>query len=302
MKLSEPGPLHHTTRIALAVLLVLSHPLWAATIIVDETTCTLVDAITAAETDSATGGCAAGSGADTIELTTDVTLTEVNNTHWGPTALPQVTTAVTIQGAGSVIERGVDAPDFRFLQVTGGTLELNDLTLRNGGGEVSGGALHNFGYTTLSNSTFSGNSGGQGGAIFNTHVLYVENSTLCHLQRPRALRGEQHFLGKLGDTRRRHLPSVCRQSGIWPDQCDEQHFLGKLGERTGWRDTKLRRGHRHAYELHVVGQLGKLWRRHRQLLQQLPDDNYEYDHRQQFHRLELLRPHLDPLPPQLRRR
>ena len=72
----RPGPVQRTTRITLAVLLVLSHPLWAATIIVDETSCTLGDAITAANTDAAVGGCTAGSGADTIELTTDVTLTE----------------------------------------------------------------------------------------------------------------------------------------------------------------------------------------------------------------------------------
>ena len=61
-------------RVALAVLLVLfSHPALAATIVVDETTCTLVDAITAANTDSPVGGCTAGSGPDTIELTTNVT-------------------------------------------------------------------------------------------------------------------------------------------------------------------------------------------------------------------------------------
>jgi len=49
----EPGSLRRTTRCALAVLLVVSHPVWAATIIVDETTCTLVDAMTAANTDAA---------------------------------------------------------------------------------------------------------------------------------------------------------------------------------------------------------------------------------------------------------
>ncbi|MEZ4561033.1 MAG: hypothetical protein R2851_29580, partial [Caldilineaceae bacterium] len=38
---------------------------YAATISVDGTTCTLADAITAANSDTATGGCVAGSGADT---------------------------------------------------------------------------------------------------------------------------------------------------------------------------------------------------------------------------------------------
>lgn len=50
----------------------------AATITVDGATCTLVDAIDAANSDTATGGCPAGSGADTIELQTNVTLTTVN--------------------------------------------------------------------------------------------------------------------------------------------------------------------------------------------------------------------------------
>src|SRR5690606_5038375 len=50
----------------------------AATITVDEVTCTLIDAITAANTDTATGGCIAGDvGLDTIDLQADVTLTAV---------------------------------------------------------------------------------------------------------------------------------------------------------------------------------------------------------------------------------
>ena len=47
----------------------------AAVIRVDEG-CSLHDAITAANTDSATGGCPAGAGADTIYLSGDVTLDE----------------------------------------------------------------------------------------------------------------------------------------------------------------------------------------------------------------------------------
>src|SRR5215212_3444143 len=43
-------------------------PALAATINVDGTTCTLVAAITAANNDTATGGCTAGSGADTLVL------------------------------------------------------------------------------------------------------------------------------------------------------------------------------------------------------------------------------------------
>jgi len=58
-----------------------SLPASGTTIVVDETTCTLVDAIAAANTDTAIGGCVAGFGPDTIELTTDVMLTEVDNNY-----------------------------------------------------------------------------------------------------------------------------------------------------------------------------------------------------------------------------
>jgi hypothetical protein len=64
--------------------------------------CTLVDAITAANTDTATGGCPAGSGVDTIVLPagSTQTLTSVNNDTYGPTGLPVVSSAMTIAGNG----------------------------------------------------------------------------------------------------------------------------------------------------------------------------------------------------------
>ena len=49
----------------------MASPAQAATITVDGTTCTLADAITAANNDTATGGCSAGSGVDTLTLTAD---------------------------------------------------------------------------------------------------------------------------------------------------------------------------------------------------------------------------------------
>ena len=57
-------------------------PAYAANITVEGTTCTLINAITAANSDSATGGCTAGSGADTLVLASNAThtLTASNNT------------------------------------------------------------------------------------------------------------------------------------------------------------------------------------------------------------------------------
>lgn len=69
----------------------------AASITVDKSadddsngTCTLWDAITAANTDTATNGCAAGNGADTITLGVNITL---------GASLPNITTEITIEGA-----------------------------------------------------------------------------------------------------------------------------------------------------------------------------------------------------------
>lgn len=61
----------------------------------DGTACTLADAITAANTDTAKGGCPAGSGADTITLQADAVLAA---------ALPAITSAVTIEGGGHKID------------------------------------------------------------------------------------------------------------------------------------------------------------------------------------------------------
>jgi len=133
--------------------------------------CTLVDAITAANTDTATGGCTAGSGADTINLQsgTTYTLTTVNNPQYGPNSLPSIISNITIQGNGATIARDGAAPNFRFFHVAvTGTLTLQNLTLSNGraqggaGGRGAGG----------------GGGAGMGGAIFNQGTLMVTDCTL----------------------------------------------------------------------------------------------------------------------------
>jgi cysteine-rich repeat protein/parallel beta-helix repeat protein len=159
----------------------------ATTIVVDETTCTLVDAITAANTDTAVGGCAAGSGADTIELTTDVSLTEINNGGGpganGPNGLPEVISDITVEGGDFTIER--IGPFFRFFAVpSNGTLALNDLTLTNGRSTSfpGGGAIWiDNGTVVLTNSTVSGNSapfGGGGIFLSGSGALILINSTV----------------------------------------------------------------------------------------------------------------------------
>ena len=56
------------TALLSALLLEFSSGVQAETIIVDNSVCTLADAIVAANEDEATGGCIAGSSSDIIEL------------------------------------------------------------------------------------------------------------------------------------------------------------------------------------------------------------------------------------------
>ena len=84
-------------------------------------TCSLADAITAANTDTATGGCPAGSGADTIELTENVTLTAL---------LPQITSEITLEGGGFTIDGD---GQYRIFNVgSGGDFTVNNAALING--------------------------------------------------------------------------------------------------------------------------------------------------------------------------
>jgi len=177
---------------AIALLLALGQaPALAAVINVDGTACTLVDAITSANTDAAAGGCPAGNGADTIVLPTGSTqsLTAVDNITLGPTGLPLITSTVTIRGRNSTIQRESNAPEFRILAVdSSGDLTLHSTTVSGGRStayypnHLDGGGVYNSGILTLTNSTVSGNDvgffGGDGGGVFNSGTLTLRNSTV----------------------------------------------------------------------------------------------------------------------------
>jgi hypothetical protein len=168
----------------LALLLALWHSSGlAATIPVDGTACTLAAAITAANIDAESGDCPAGSGADTLVLPVGgtLTLTGVDNSTYGETGLPVVTSTITIAGQGSMLQRDTTATDFRILAVGGGgDLTVEALTLRGGIAEpFRGGGVANYGGSlTLTNSTVSGNSAVCGGGVYNTSSLTLTNSTV----------------------------------------------------------------------------------------------------------------------------
>jgi hypothetical protein len=183
----------------IALLLALGQgPALAATINVNGTTCTLVNAITAANNNTATGGCTAGLGADTIVLPANSTqtLTTVNNTFAVATGLPVIRSDIIIAGNNSTITRAASAPEFRILAVGDpGNLTLRRTTIT--GGSVTdvvgvafsgsgGGILHVGSNTTLTltTSTISGNfaSNSGGGIAINGDLsaskLVLTNSTV----------------------------------------------------------------------------------------------------------------------------
>ena len=158
------------------LLLVLSFPLSAATIVVNTNSggtggpnCTLRDAITSAETDTATGGCSAGSGPDTIELpaNADIVLYEIDNELTGSNGLPAVTSEIIVNGNDATVRR-VSASNFRFFFLDfGSEMTLNRLTLQDGVNSSAGGAIHGFNANlTINQSNFVNNQGSSGGAIF----------------------------------------------------------------------------------------------------------------------------------------
>jgi hypothetical protein len=177
-----------------ALLLALGQgPLQAATLTVDGATCTLVDALTAANTDTAQGGCPAGSGADSLVLEppgSTVRLTQVHNTTYGPTGLPVVSSPITIAGQGGTLARASSAPAFRLLAVNSvGDLTLQNVTLTGGSAlgdfpaGFGGGVLNYNGAVSIENSTITGNTADFGGGIANRGDGYEDDGATLTLVR-----------------------------------------------------------------------------------------------------------------------
>jgi CSLREA domain-containing protein len=148
-------------------------------------TCSLRDAITAANTKTATNGCTAGTGNDTIRFS-------VTGTILLASTLPQVTDCrLTITGPPSpgITINGGNNPSqnvqgVQVMQVASRTtLDLRNLTIANGS-NMKGGGILNEGTLRITSSTFSGNEltpfvtndvGGAG--IYNDRRLTVTSST-----------------------------------------------------------------------------------------------------------------------------
>ncbi|MGQ0620933.1 MAG: choice-of-anchor Q domain-containing protein [Panacagrimonas sp.] len=169
-----PGRLHPLAAALAAGLFSLGGPpAHAATIQVGVGGCTLLDAITAANADHATGRCPAGRGTDTVVLPrgSTQTLRTVNNSS--NVGLPVITSTFTIQGQGSTIDSHPVAEPFALMEVgTAGKLTLLETTLS--GGRI---AIFNFGELNLTDSTVMGRSdANQYGGIENRGSATLTNS------------------------------------------------------------------------------------------------------------------------------
>ncbi len=165
----------------------------AATITVDGVTCTLVDAIRAANTNAVVGGCASGAaGVDTIDLQTDTTLTAASGYYYySDTGLPLVTEDLILSGNGHTIARDGAAPDFRILATANGVnLTVNDTTISGGKSADEGGGIffaggdpynNTRGDLNISGSTISDNDAQyEGGGIYHDGygTLTIQNSVI----------------------------------------------------------------------------------------------------------------------------
>lgn len=143
--------------LALAMALSSAPTAHAATITVGGG-CTLADAITAANTNTATGSCVAGSGADTIELTGDVILGG---------ALPQVTSDITLNGNGHTVDANGGAFSIFYANGNSADLTITNATITgmlNPTGFASAVYAYNGATVTINNSTITGNTKNAGSA------------------------------------------------------------------------------------------------------------------------------------------
>ncbi len=142
--------------------------------VADDGLCTLREAITAADTDTAANGCAAGSGADTIVFAVSGTI-PLAPALSSTLVAGAITTDITIDGVDTDIVLDGQGATSVLRVNAGGAVTLANLTVANGrqqgcdGGDTCGAVL-NYGTLRVRNSTFSANQTlglGNGAAITN---------------------------------------------------------------------------------------------------------------------------------------
>ncbi|MCI0635459.1 MAG: right-handed parallel beta-helix repeat-containing protein [Actinobacteria bacterium] len=195
------NPLRRSTIFTLGLLMLwvmvvpAAAPAWAATFAVGcGDVAGLIGAIAAANDESA------NPGPDTIELAAGCTYVLTAPLSLD-TALPQITSDVTIEGNGAIITRG-HGPELRFVWVgASGALTVNEIQMSGGFlPEGGGGAIVNTGDLSVTGSTFSNNTAGSSGAIANSGGALLEISASTFASNDAvAVSGEGGAIGSFGD-------------------------------------------------------------------------------------------------------
>jgi uncharacterized repeat protein (TIGR01451 family) len=158
-----------------------------ADLVANDGQCTLREAIMVANADTTVNECAAGSGDDTIDLSSITGIIHLT----GP--LPDLTSNIVFDGPGasSLTVRRDTGGNYRIFAVdTGAIVTISGLTISNGQVvDDHGGGIYNAGTLTLTNSIISNNNtntsvafNGHGGGVYNaiTGTLTLNGSTVSN--------------------------------------------------------------------------------------------------------------------------
>lgn len=156
-----------------------------ATITSDGVDCTLDEAIAVANSNMDANGCTLTGSNDMTSIDfldpvgsingDVIVMAPANQNVTLSSSLPNITTVVSIQGNGAIID-GNDSHQ-PFIVFPGGALKLDSVTVANGTVVGSGGGLINSGTATISNSTFSENTATFGGGLLSTGTVTISSST-----------------------------------------------------------------------------------------------------------------------------
>lgn len=144
---------------------------WAGTIAVDGTNCTLPEAVGVANHDLSADGCilidGLLGGADTLYLAEGVHAIDGATLYdeQGKNGTPQIISDITVvgQGAGATVTR-TGSDEYRLFYVTiTGTLTISNVNVTNFHTLLLGGAIYNLGNLTLENSSLISNTAQLGG-------------------------------------------------------------------------------------------------------------------------------------------
>jgi 6-phosphogluconolactonase (cycloisomerase 2 family) len=144
---------------------------------VSAVSCTLRDAITAANTDTAAGACSAGAGDDILDLTGF----PAEDTIGLATALPDLASNIEVHGPGAKVLTVSGQNAVQVFRVTSGTVTIADLRIASGSAGRGGGVQTIGGTLTLSRVVVTQCSAFNGGGIAHDSggLLTIEASTIA---------------------------------------------------------------------------------------------------------------------------